>query len=135
MESRVKLFGHAIHPILVVFPLGLFATAVVFDALGWATGNGKWLEMSFRMIAVGILGGMASALCGRIDRQAIPSDTRAKAIGIWRGLGNVAVILLFGASWLMRWPLPSDPGVVPVMLSLVGALLMLVTAWLGGELV
>jgi len=135
MESRVKLFGHAIHPILVVFPLGLFATAVVFDALGWATGNGRWLEMSFRMIAVGILGGLASALFGLLDWQAIPHETRAKEIGLWHALGNVAVILLFAASWFMRWPLPSNPGAIAVMLSLVGAVLMLVTGWLGGELV
>ena len=33
MESKAKLFWHAVHPILIVFPLGLFATAVVFDAI------------------------------------------------------------------------------------------------------
>jgi uncharacterized membrane protein len=135
MESRVKLFGHAVHPILVVFPLGLFATAVVFDAIGWATGNGIWMEASFRIIAAGIIGGMISALFGLIDFQSIPWNTRAKRIGIWHGLGNVAVVLLFGASWLTRWPSPSNPGALPVLLSLGGALLMLITGWLGGELV
>jgi uncharacterized membrane protein len=135
MESRIKILGHAVHPILIVFPLGLFATAVVFDAIGWATGNGTWLEASFRIIAAGIIGGMISAIFGLIDFQAIPWDTRAKRIGIWHGLGNVAVIILFGASWLTRWTTPSNPGRLPVMLSLAGALLMLVTGWLGGELV
>jgi uncharacterized membrane protein len=135
MESRAKLFGHAVHPILVVFPLGLFATAVIFDAIGWATGNGRLLEASFRIIAAGIIGGLIAALFGLIDFQAIPWNTRAKRIGIWHGLGNVGVILLFGASWLMRWPSPPNPGVLPVMLSLGGALLMLITGWLGGELV
>ncbi len=135
MESRTKIFGHAVHPIMIVFPLGLFATAVVFDAIGWATGNGQWLEASFRVIAVGIIGGMIAALFGLIDFQAIPWNTRAKRIGVWHGLGNVAVILLFGASWLTRWPSPANPGALPVMLSLIGALLMLVTGWLGGELV
>jgi uncharacterized membrane protein len=135
MESKAKLFGHAVHPILIVFPLGLFATAVVFDAIGWATGNGKWLEVSFLIIPAGIIGGMIAALFGLIDFQGIPWNTRAKRIGIWHGLGNVGVILLFGASWLMRWPAPSNPGALPVMLSLGAALLMLLTGWLGGELV
>jgi uncharacterized membrane protein len=135
MESRMKIFGHAAHPILIVFPLGLFATAVFFDAIGWMTGNGQWLDASFRIIAAGIIGGMISALFGLIDFQAIPWGTRAKRIGVWHGLGNVAVIILFGASWLTRWPLPSNPGALPVMLSLIGAVLMLVTAWLGGEMV
>jgi uncharacterized membrane protein len=135
MESRTKIFGHAVHPILVVFPLGLLTTSVVFDAIGWATGNGKWLEISFRMIAAGILSGLASALFGLIDWQAIPLRTRAKTIGLWHGLGNVVVIILFAASWLMRWPNPPNPGALPVMLSLLGALLALLTGWLGGELV
>jgi uncharacterized membrane protein len=135
MESRAKLFGHAVHPILIVFPFGLFATAVIFDAIGWVTGNGRLLEASFRIIAAGIIGGLISALFGLIDFQAIPWNTRAKRIGIWHGLGNVGVVLLFGASWLMRWPSPPNPGALPVMLSLAGALLMLITGWLGGELV
>ena len=31
MESRAKLFGHPIHPMLIVFPLGLLAMALIFD--------------------------------------------------------------------------------------------------------
>ena len=135
MESRAKIFGHAIHPILIVFPLGLLATAVVFDAIGWLTGSGKWLEISFWMIAAGVIGGLAAALFGLIDWLAIPKGTRARAIGMWHGLGNVVVMLLFVASWLIRLPNPSNPGAFPVMLSLTGALLALVTGWLGGELV
>ena len=33
MESRAKLFGHPIHPMLIVFPLGLLAAAVIFDII------------------------------------------------------------------------------------------------------
>jgi uncharacterized membrane protein len=33
MESKAKLFGHPIHQILIVFPLGLLATAVIFDVI------------------------------------------------------------------------------------------------------
>src|SRR5262249_50806093 len=132
MESRAKIFGHAIHPILIVFPLGLFATAVIFDAIGWVTGNGRWLEISFWMIAAGIIGGLAAALFGLIDWLAIPSGTRAKAIGTWHGLGNVAVMLLFVASWLLRWPNPPNPGAFPVMLSLAGPSPAPGAGWLGG---
>src|SRR5262249_16138568 len=131
MESRAKLFGHAVQPILGVFPLGLFATAVIFDGIGWAMGNGRLLEASFRIIAAGIIGGLIAALFGLIDFQAIPWNTRAKRIGIWHGLGNVGGILLFGGSWLMRLASPSNPGTLAGMLSLGGALLMLLTGWWG----
>ena len=33
MESRAKLLGHAIHQMLIVFPLGLLGMAVIFDVL------------------------------------------------------------------------------------------------------
>jgi uncharacterized membrane protein len=37
MESRIKVAGHPLHPMLIVFPLGLLAIAVAFDiaALLW----------------------------------------------------------------------------------------------------
>src|SRR5438067_10794151 len=40
MESKVKAFGHPIHPMLIVFPLGLLATSLIFDIVHWITGNG-----------------------------------------------------------------------------------------------
>src|SRR2546429_6533761 len=40
MESKVKAFGHPIHPMLIVFPLGLLATSLIFDIIHWITGNG-----------------------------------------------------------------------------------------------
>jgi hypothetical protein len=33
MESKVKIAGHSVHQMLIVFPLGLLATAIAFDIL------------------------------------------------------------------------------------------------------
>ena len=38
MESKAKLLGHPIHPMLIVFPLGLLATSVAFDIVGLSNG-------------------------------------------------------------------------------------------------
>ena len=65
MESKAKLFGHAIHPILIVYPLGLLSTAVIFDIIYLATGNPTWTTVSFWMIAAGIIGGLLAAVFGR----------------------------------------------------------------------
>ena len=135
MESRAKLFGHAIHPILIVFPLGLLATAIIFDIISLATGNGFWSEIAFWMIAAGVLGGLAAALFGFIDYLAIPTGTRARSVGFWHGIGNLIVVILFVASWLLRRPDPLNPGTVAYALSFMGAGLALLTGWLGGELV
>ena len=92
MESKAKLLGHPIHPMLVVFPLGLLATAVIFDAIALARENGAWSGMAFYLIAAGVIGGLVAAVFGLIDWLAIPSGTRAKVIGLWHGVGNVVVV-------------------------------------------
>jgi uncharacterized membrane protein len=135
MESRAKLLGHAIHPMLIVFPLGLLATAVIFDCIALATAEGAWSDMAFYLIAAGVIGGLAAAVFGLIDWLAIPSGTRAKAIGLWHGAGNVVVVLLFIASWFLRRGTPNAPGTLALALSFAGVALALVTGWLGGELV
>jgi uncharacterized membrane protein len=72
---------------------------------------------------------------GLVDWLAIPRRTRARSIGAIHGIGNVIVTGLFLLSWLLRRGDPLHPGTGPVVLSLIGVLLALVTGWLGGELV
>jgi uncharacterized membrane protein len=120
---------------LIVFPLGLLVTAVVFDGIYYATKNPRWADIAFWMIASGLVGGVLAAIPGVIDWAAIPSGTRAKAIGTWHGLGNVCVLALFGVSLYQRVDNPSAPPDAAHLWSLGGVLLGGLTAWLGGELV
>jgi len=136
MESSAKAAGHPIHQQLVVFPLGLLATAVVFDILGLVTDAEGFATASFYMIAGGVVSGLLAAVFGAIDYLAIPAGTRARRVGAVHGLGNVVVVVLFAVSWLLRSDEPGhSPGTVAFVLALVGALLATVTGWLGGELV
>jgi uncharacterized membrane protein len=136
MESRAKLAGHAIHPMLIVFPLGLLGSAVVFDILFLVTGRGGLYAASFYNILAGIVSGLVAGVFGLRDWLAIPNGTRAKRIGQWHGVGNVVVLVLFAVSWWLRWSQPTpQPTTVPLVLELVGVALALVTGWLGGELV
>jgi len=135
MESRAKLFGHPIHQMLIVFPLGLLAMAVIFDIVALARADGYWSEIAYWMIAAGVVTGLLAAPFGAIDWLAIPSNTRAKRIGAIHGLGNVVIVLLFAASWLMRRADPRAPTQAALALSFVAGGSALITAWLGGELV
>jgi uncharacterized membrane protein len=135
MESRAKLFGHPIHPMLIVFPLGLLAMAVIFDIIHLATTHGYWSEIAYWMIAAGIITGLVAAPFGLVDWLAIPAGTRAKRIGLWHGGGNAIVLLLFAGSWWLRQSGPQEPMTTAYVLSFGGVILALVTGWLGGELV
>jgi uncharacterized membrane protein len=135
MESRAKIFGHAIHPILIVYPLGLLSAAVIFDVIYLVTGNTTWTTVSFWMIAAGIIGGLLAAVFGLIDFLNIPSGTRAARIGLLHGLINLGVMILFAASWVMRMNSPEVPSTAAFALSFIGAATAGLGGWLGGELV
>jgi uncharacterized membrane protein len=136
MESRAKLAGHAIHPMLITLPLGLLGTAVIFDIIRAFTNEADLAVASFYMLAAGIIGGLLAAVFGLWDWLAIPARTRAKGIGALHGVGNVVVVVLFAVSWLLRrGQADYQPTGVAFWLGVVAVVLALATAWLGGELV
>jgi uncharacterized membrane protein len=135
MESKAKLLGHPIHQMLIVFPLGLLVTAVIFDIIYLVNDNGAWSDRAYYMIAAGIVGGLLAAVFGLIDWLGIPGGTRAKSIGLLHGVGNVVVVALFAISWLLRRGDTADPGALALALSFIGVAIGAVTGWLGGELV
>jgi uncharacterized membrane protein len=135
MESRAKILGHSAHQILIVFPLGLLATAVIFDLIFATTQNAAMAQVSYWVMAAGIVGGLVAAPFGLVDWWSVPAGTRAAKIGMVHGLVMFAVILLFTASWLMRVSTPDNPSVAAIAISVVGGLVASVGGWLGGELV
>lgn len=136
MEARAKVLGHAVHPMLIPFPLGLLSTAAIFDLIHLGTGSAGLATAAFYAIVAGIVSGLLAAVFGLVDWLAIPAETRAKRVGTVHGLGNVIVVALFAASGLLRLGATDfRPGAFAISLSVVGALLGAVTGWLGGELV
>src|SRR5919202_1534963 len=87
MDSKAKLFGHPIHPMLIVFPLGLLATSVVFDvvaqfAASWllrrpAPHEPAGLPLALSVVAV-VLALVTGWLGGElVDRLGVGVDTGA----------------------------------------------------------
>jgi uncharacterized membrane protein len=121
---------------LIVFPLGLLITSVVFDVIYLVRNESIFATVSYWMIAAGVVGGVLAAIFGLIDWLNIPAGTRAKAIGLWHGLGNVAVVALFAVSWYLRRDDPARaPSTEAFVVALIAVGLGALTAWLGGELV
>jgi len=135
VESKLKLLGHPIHPMLIVLPLGLLGMSVIFDIIYLITNDPAWTFVAFYMIGAGVIGGLLAAIFGLLDYLAIPAGTRAKSIGMMHGTGNLVVVILFAVSWWLRLGTPANPGITPIILSIAGVLISLGTAWLGGELV
>jgi uncharacterized membrane protein len=128
--------GHAIHPLLIVFPLGLLATAVIFDIIYLITDRTSFSFAAAYAMGAGIIGGLIAAVFGLVDALAIPGGTRAQRVAFVHGGGNVVVVVLFAISWLLRasgtdW----KPSGLALACSFVGLGLAVFTGWLGGELV
>jgi len=136
VESKVKLLGHPIHPMLIVLPLGLLSSAVVFDIVYLITDQDVFTSIAFWNMGLGIVGGLLAAVFGLADWLHIPSDTRAKRIGLLHGSGNVVVVALFALSWIIRLTGEDyEPSALAYICSFLGLGLATITAWLGGELV
>lgn len=134
MKAKARLFGHPVHQILIVFPLGLLATSFFFDLAWLAKGLEELAVVASWMIFAGVIGGAAAALFGIIDWLAIPKGTRARRIGAWHGGGNLIVAALFAVSWMIRRDNPGHPEGIAIALSACGVLLTVLTGWLGSEL-
>ena len=135
MAGKINLLGHPVHPMLIAFPLGLLPVAVALDITYLCTGNAQWTAISFWLIAIGVVSGLVAAVFGLADWLGLEAGTRAKRIGLWHGLINVVVTVLFAISWFMRREVPATPPMPAIVLGIVAILFALVAAWLGGELV
>ncbi len=127
MESRVKFAGHPLHPMMIAFPLGLLGAAAIFDLIYLVSYKSGWTQAAFYMIIAGCVSGLLAAVPGALDWWPIPRGTRAKRIGLWHGVGNVVVIGLFFASWLLRYPDPTTPPLRALGLGFVGLGIAVVT--------
>ena len=136
MESRVKLFGHPVHPMLIVFPMGLLTTSVIFDVLNLIFRRPLLAIVSFYMTVSGVVGGLFAAIFGLMDWLALPRNSRAKRIGGWHGLGNFVIVVFSAVSaWLRGNNKNFAPNGQALSLSFTSLTLALITSWIGGELV
>ena len=135
MESKAKILGHAIHPIMIVFPLGLLSTSVIFDVLFLIWGVPEFATASYWMMAAGLVGGVLAAVFGLIDWTALPAGTRAKYIGLIHGGLNAIVLLLFAADLYLRTGVPVSVNWTASILGFLGVITALAGGWFGGELV
>lgn len=136
--SRAKIFGHPIHSMLVVFPIGLYITSFIFDLVYLSNGASLWFRMAYWTMLVGWVGNLAAAIPGFLDYLTLPPRTEARQVATYHmGIGVTLAILYFANLLLRDWGIIAE-NQKPwggVILNLVGVLLIGLQGWLGGELV
>lgn len=134
MASPASIAKHPIHPILVTIPIGLWIFALVGDLIfTFGGGNPVWKDVATYSICGGIVGALLAAVPGLIDLLSL-TDPRVKKIAVWHMVINLVVVGLFAYNWWIRHDaLPEAKP--PVVLSALGVVLLLISGWLGGEMV
>ncbi|HET6482141.1 MAG TPA: DUF2231 domain-containing protein [Actinoplanes sp.] len=134
MESRLKIAGQAVQPILVMFPLGLFAMAVIFDVADLLGAPAIVGSLAYWNLVAGLVGGIAAAIASAIDLAFVRRPV-AKRIGVLRGLLNMGVLILFAVIVMVRVGDPNrQVGVGLFLLELLALAISGFGAWFGGEL-
>lgn len=132
--SHAAIFGHPVHPMLVPFPIAFLTGALLTDLAFWATADPFWARASVWLLGVGVLTGLAAGAVGAIDYLGVPR-ANALRIGQIHAYGNAAALAVALVNWVWRLNGPAD-AVLPtgLVLSLLVAVVLGVTAWAGGEL-
>ena len=138
MQSKATIGGHPIHPMLIPFPLALWATSFVVDVLFYFVRNPTLLVIAKFMLAAGCIAAVAAAIPGFIDWLAIKNGTVKKAAN-WHARLNIIALIVFAISLFLRMGNYSQMVgrrlTIPFLLSLLGVILITISGWLGGELV
>ncbi|GAB1644712.1 DUF2231 domain-containing protein [Krasilnikovia sp. MM14-A1259] len=136
MESRLRIAGEAVHPVLVMFPLGLFTLAVIFDVAD-VLGAPHFLgALAYWNIVAGLAAGALATVAGAIDMAYVPHGTPAKRAGMLQILTSMGVLILFAVILILRMRTPdrvAGGGLLVVELLALGA--GGVAIWYGGTLV
>src|SRR6059058_1283772 len=134
MSSPASIKGHPLHPVLVAFPIGLWIFSIISDLIfKFGYGSPVWNDVAFYTLAGGIVGALVAALPGLIDLLSI-QDPKSKSIGIYHMIINLLAVTLYCVNfWLRMQRAPGDN--LPIILSVIGVGLIIISGWLGGEMV
>lgn len=134
MAGRASIARHPIHPMLIVFPIGLWVFAFVCDLIyHWGNHVAIWKDVAFYAMAGGVIGALAAAIPGFVDYVSI-NDRHVRGVATWHmGLNLVIVVLYVVNLWMRSRTVQDATG--PVWLSFVSIILLTASGWLGGEMV
>ncbi len=104
MESKVKVLGHPLHPMLIVFPVAFYIATFVAYIVYQNNADPFWFRLGVVANIAGVVMAIIAAIPGLIDWiTAIPHDSNAKQTGLVHMVLNTVSILLFAAAALINY--------------------------------
>ena len=140
MRTLASIFKHPIHPMLIIFPIGLWIFSSACDLIRLAGASADaWSTVAFFSMIGGLIGALCAAIPGFIDllfyKGGVPP---VKKIGLTHMAINLTAVVLYAINIWLCASGPTNLGTslsAPVVLSIIGVALLFVSGWLGGQMV
>jgi uncharacterized membrane protein len=134
-RSIAGLGTHPIHPMVVPFPIVCFVGAFVTDLVYWRSMSFIWETFSVWLLTAGLLMAVFAAIVGLIDFSANRRIRQFRPA--WYHLFGNALVILLSIINVFVHSRDGYTAVVPTGLILSGVvvLILMVTAWMGWEMV
>ena len=134
MQSRLRLGGHAVQPLFLMFPLGLFAVALVLD-LGTLLGAPAIVgTLAHCTIVAGLAGGALTAVAGTLDAGTArtPVLARRRFLILFLDLGVLVCFAVLALVRLRTEDRGADPRLFLGEVLTVGV--AVASSWCGGRM-
>jgi uncharacterized membrane protein len=132
---RSTFLGHPLHPQLILLPAGLLPYSFVMDMMHHATGKQSYADAAYHTMWGGFLGGLAAGAAGAVDFLSISEESEARPIANLHASLNAGMMALYAANLLSRRGENRRPRLLSTILSGIGTVGLLASAWYGAHLV
>jgi len=133
MAARVTIAGHPVHALLVNIPIGLWVFTLTSDVVFGVTGDLRWQATAYFTLIGGIAGALLAAVFGLIDLLGLPGP-RERRIGIFHMTLNLVIVAVQAINFGLR-ATSHATSALTLALSALAVAALLVSGWLGGQLV
>ena len=129
-------YGHPMHPMIVVVPIGAWTSSVVFDLVALIGHHpGEFSHGIIWLIGIGVIGALIAAVFGLMDLSRLASGTTARRTALTHMTINLVVVVLFVISFFVHLAAGYDnASVVGFIISAIGLILVGISGFLGGRM-
>lgn len=134
IQSRASIGRHPLHPMMIHFPVAALLGLVAADFGWWYSADPFWARAGLWLAGVGAIGGWIASSMGLIDLLSVPR-IREKITAWCHALLAVMMLSAATLNWLLRLRGADTAEIAGPWLSVLTAVLIALTAALGGQLV
>src|SRR6185312_4903283 len=135
MRTPASIAQHPIHPMLVVFPIGLWIFSLICDVISTgASTPATWQTVAFYTMVGGTVGALCAAIPGLVDLVSLKAVPSVQKLAVAHMVINLVAVVLYIINIWIRSGHPTNMK-APLTLSIVGVVLIAVSGWIGGQMV